>query len=186
MKYRVKSKEQIVKWLEENGYKKYDGHWEHDYFISFGTSMFDYCGSEPDMDLVWLPDWLEEVKTPDELLEYDETEIEKGIAENKDYGYTEDVKRAFDDPNFSKILKETSEMDLFPESKEPKLTHEQVFDLWFEMSFMRGFCRTWCKVSDFSGSTYYFMAITDGVIEQKGFHLEELQKLPHAKIPPRV
>jgi hypothetical protein len=91
----IKSKEEIIKWLEANGYRKnrignYDGR-----FISFVVDMFDYCGKkiiDDGMKLIglkcyymffdyyWLPEWIEKVS--EKLVEN---------IENTESSYWEDI-----------------------------------------------------------------------------------------------
>ena len=62
---RVKKASQIVKWLEDNGYKvDEDGDWDKEKVdCKFLAEMFRYCGKFPDQEeYEWLPEWLEEVE----------------------------------------------------------------------------------------------------------------------------
>lgn len=64
--FRVKSAEQIIKWLKANGYKFINGDWDHDIYPSFVECAFDYCGKEiPSCHsecYAWLPEWLDPPK----------------------------------------------------------------------------------------------------------------------------
>ena len=62
---RVKKASEIVKWLEDNGYKvDEDGDWDKEKVdCKFLAEMFRYCGKFPDQEeYEWLPEWLEEVE----------------------------------------------------------------------------------------------------------------------------
>jgi len=74
----VKSKEEIIKWLEDKGYDKTrSGDYYREEYLDFASSMFDYCGEKinsntkefiyndteyyTEYGFFWLPEWLEEV-----------------------------------------------------------------------------------------------------------------------------
>lgn len=52
----------LVKILEDSGYEVVSGGnwWKRDTGMYFVSSMFLFCGKEPDEDYTWLPEWLEE------------------------------------------------------------------------------------------------------------------------------
>lgn len=70
----VKSKNEIIKWLKANGYKRLDNGFVDSNCKNWGfhDDMFDYCGKKinvkknseklfEDEKYIWLPEWLEEV-----------------------------------------------------------------------------------------------------------------------------
>lgn len=60
---RVKKASEIVKWLEDNGYRvNENGSWVHFNFekLTFSYIMFQYCGKESSDTFDWLDEWLEE------------------------------------------------------------------------------------------------------------------------------
>lgn len=60
---KVKKASEIVKWLEDNGYRvEYAGYWRNpNNMPDFCPCRFQYCGKEPSKDHNWHPEWLEEV-----------------------------------------------------------------------------------------------------------------------------
>jgi hypothetical protein len=45
MERRVKNKEGLIKWFENNGYEKYrEDYFHHDLDFYFNGEMFDFCG----------------------------------------------------------------------------------------------------------------------------------------------
>ena len=60
---RVKKASEIMKWLEDNGYKMVESYdWDKSGRITFNKSMWRHCGERPNEYWQWLPEWLEEVE----------------------------------------------------------------------------------------------------------------------------